>query len=83
MSSLTQVRNQGSIVQNNNVHIEKQLLAIIRKINKLITQANSDNMGTAARILCNAREELVYWAIDIHCNETATEQFVNKHLHRS
>jgi len=57
------------------------ILALIKGINMLIMQANASEMSTASRILCNAREELVHWAVDMNFHETVAEQFINEQLY--
>jgi hypothetical protein len=59
------------------------IAAVIAGLNVLIAQASGADMGMAARILYNAKEELVHWAVDMDFHETAKERFINHHLYET
>jgi hypothetical protein len=63
---------------------DKQQAAIhglINGLNTLGIQAEAASMGTAARILFTAKEELVYWAVTMNFHETAQDRFINQNLY--
>lgn len=60
---------------------DEDILALIKGINDLISQANIADMGMATRILCHAREELVHWAVEMNFHETAEDRFINSQLY--
>ena len=62
---------------------DDMMISIINALNILIAQASSTDMGTAARILYNAKEELVHWAVDMNFHESCKDRFINQHLYDS
>ena len=62
-------------------HIDDTLITVIQGLDLFIAKANNAKLGTMARILHNAKEELVYWAVDKGLHETAEEKFVNRMLY--
>ncbi len=59
--------------------MDDAMCSMITGINVLIAQAVAHEMGTAARILCAAKEEMVHWAVSMNYHETASERFINRH----
>lgn len=59
------------------------IASIISGVNLLIAQASGADLGTAARILYMAKEELVHWTVDMNFHETSKEQYINRHLYES
>lgn len=60
------------------MRIDKVVTTIIRGLDLFIAQSNGAGVGTVARILHNAKEDLVYWAINMNFHETAQEKFYNR-----
>lgn len=64
---------------------EKQLddtvIGAIQALDLFIAQATSMGMGTMARILNNAKEDLVFWAVDMNFHETKIDKFTNQLLY--
>lgn len=63
--------------------MEKVIIIIINGVNSLISMAQTTNMGTAAKILYIAKEELVHWAVSMNFHETDTDRFINSHLYNN
>ncbi len=57
------------------------MVSLIYGLNFLINKANSSGMYGAARTLQNAKEDLVYWAVQMNFHETPEEKFINKYLY--
>ena len=53
---------------------------LIAGLNYLVAQSQAANLGTAARILCTAKEDMVHWAVDMNFHESARERFINGQL---
>lgn len=53
---------------------------LIAGLNYLVAQSQEANLGTAARILCTAKEDMVHWAVDMNFHESARERFINNQL---
>ncbi|MES2984710.1 MAG: hypothetical protein V4735_05950 [Pseudomonadota bacterium] len=53
---------------------------LIRGLGLLMAHAQTSGLGTAARILSTAREDMVHWAVDMNFHESAKDQFINHHL---
>ena len=53
---------------------------LIAGLNYLVAQSQAADLGTAARILCTAKEDLVHWAVDMNFHESARERFINGQL---
>ncbi len=62
---------------------DELMVSFISTLNILISQASAAQMGTAARILYTAKEEMVHWAVDMNFHESAKDQFINRHLYES
>ena len=60
---------------------EESMETLIRGINALVAHAENSDLGTAARILYAAREELVHWAVTMNFHETAQDRFINQRLY--
>ena len=60
---------------------DNQVILLIHGLNDLIAKANRLRMGTAAKILYFAKEELVHWAVEMNFHETAKDRFINYHLY--
>jgi hypothetical protein len=60
---------------------EERTLCIIREINSLIALASREGLGSIARMLYTAKEDIVYWAVDINFHETTKDQFINTLLY--
>lgn len=61
--------------------VDDTLIATIQGIDLFIAQASSLGLGTMARILRNAKEELVYWATELNLHETSADKFINQLLY--
>jgi hypothetical protein len=59
---------------------DDQVTAIIHNLDLLIAHAGGAGLGTAARILSDAKEELVHWAVTLDFHESPQDAFVNRHL---
>ncbi len=59
---------------------DASIAALIAGLNYLTMQAQMANLGTAARILCTAKEDMVHWAVDMNFHESARDQFINSQL---
>lgn len=60
---------------------EERTLCIIREINSLIALASREGLGSVARMLYAAKEDIVYWAVDMNFHETTKDKFINTHLY--
>ena len=60
---------------------DNHIILLIHGLTLLIDKANRLGMGTAAKILHFAKEELVHWAVEMNFHETAADRFVNFHLY--
>lgn len=56
---------------------------VISMLNNYIREAHSTQCGPVARILHNAKEELIFWAVQMEFHETPAEKFINRHLYQS
>ncbi|MBN8531366.1 MAG: hypothetical protein J0L97_05840 [Alphaproteobacteria bacterium] len=63
--------------------MDDTVVAIIRGLDLFSAQASSANLGTAARILQQAKEDLVYWAAKMRFYESAEDKFINQHLYQN
>ena len=57
---------------------DETIAQLIAGINYLVTQSQAANLGTAARILSTAKEDMVHWAVDMNFHESARERFINQ-----
>lgn len=64
-----------------NPQCDKAMALLIRGVSLLIAQARHSGMNNAVRILSMAKEDLVYWAVNLNFHETAKEQFINQQLY--
>jgi hypothetical protein len=62
---------------------DEALVATIQGLDLFIAHATSAELGNMVRILRNAKEEIVYWAVQQGMHETAEEKFINRILHGS
>ncbi len=54
---------------------------LIQGLNLLAAHARQQGLGNAARILATAKEDLVYWAVDLNFAESPKDRFINQHLY--
>lgn len=59
------------------------IMSVIETLDLLIAKAGSVEAGTVARILHTAKEDLVYWAVDMNFDETLQEKFINRALYNN
>lgn len=59
------------------------IISFVQGLDIFIAQATSANLGTASRILHEAKADLVYWAAKMNYYESDEENFINKHLYGS
>lgn len=64
-------------------HLDNVVIATINGLDMFIAQASSAGVGTVARILHNAKSDLVYWAAHMNFYETAQEKFINRVLYNN
>lgn len=64
-------------------HNDDFVITVIRGLNLFIAQATSAGCGTVARILHGAKEEIVFWAVNMGFHETLEEKFINQHLYNN
>jgi len=57
---------------------EEAMIKIISAINLLILQSNASGLGTAARILHTAKEDLAYWVVSMNFYEAKQDKFINQ-----
>ena len=57
------------------------IASLIAGMNYLCSQAQLSGLGTAARILSTAKEDLVHWAVDMNFHESARDRFINSQLY--
>jgi hypothetical protein len=62
-------------------HKQKVIDSLLQGLDALVAQAESADMGTAARIFYTAREDLVHWAVTMHFHESAQDRFINRRLY--
>lgn len=55
--------------------------ALINGLNALIHQASVAQLGPATRILHQAKEELVHWAVEMDYHESPKEKYINYHMY--
>ena len=67
-------------VQNENPHYDEAVVELIRGLNFLIAKANEKQLAVAANILYRAKEDLVFWAVDLQFEESARDKFIFQHL---
>lgn len=53
---------------------------LIQGLSLLMAHARRQDLGNAARILATAKEDLIYWAVDMNFHETAKDRFLNQQL---
>ena len=63
--------------------MDDTVTATIGVLDILIAQASSTGVGTVARILNTAKEDLVYWAVKMNFHETPQEKFINRLLYQN
>ena len=56
-------------------------IAVIYQLNNLLKEASDMQCGMIAKVLHSAKEELVYWAVDMDFYESDENIFVNRHLY--
>lgn len=56
-------------------------VSIINGLNFLISKANNMGIYAVSRTLNAAKEDLVYWAVQMNYHETLEEKFVNRYLY--
>ncbi len=59
---------------------DEAMAKLIAGLNYLVAQSQAANLGTAARILSVAKEDMVHWAVDMNFHESARECFINNQL---
>lgn len=59
------------------------ITAMVHGLDLFIAQANSADLGTAARILHQAKEDIVLWAVTMGFHETAEDKYINRHLYNN
>lgn len=57
------------------------VVKIICGLSYLISMANSMELGSAARILSSAKEDVAFWAVKMNFHETIEEKFLNQALY--
>ena len=76
-------RSQKKKASEEEKYKDNMVVGIIRGLDILKAQATSANLGSAARILHEAKKDLVYWAVEKGFHETAEEKFINQHLYNN
>lgn len=69
--------NETTLSSQEEERIDNVVASTIRGLDILTAKANGAGIGTIARILHNAKEDLVYWAVELDFHETAKEKFIN------
>ena len=57
------------------------VVSLIHGVSLLIAHARRSGIGKAIQILSTAKEDLVYWAVDMNFHEAAEDHFINRHMH--
>ncbi len=61
--------------------LDDTIIYAIQGLDFYIAQASAMKLGKMARILRTAKEELIFWAVDMNFHETKAEKFINQLLY--
>lgn len=61
--------------------LDDAVINAIQRLDLSIAQANALKLDTMARILHTAKEELVFWAVEMNFHETKADKFINRLLY--
>lgn len=76
-------KNSTKPLDRNNREADEIVVSAIQGLNFFIAQANNAQLGTMARILHTAKEDLVFWATDMEFYESRKEKLLNMLLYNN